>query len=216
MFNKTVVISLVLGINILLAGDNNISSIMQQDISTIKKLFTNNSIHKRYREKKTLLHYAVQADNFEAVSFLVRKNISLSAQGGKHFNTALQDALYQGHLKIAYFLIEKGTPLELQNVNGETALHIASNYGYFDIVQNLVAHGADSNITNNQGEIPSDLIPKLTWDGHNEFKQRLKRRKKNKIRQITKNRTYISIDKKSTIEHSTIGLSIQGDNNEKF
>jgi putative IMPACT (imprinted ancient) family translation regulator len=80
MFNKTVIISLVLGINTLLGGDNNISTIMQQDISTVQNLLRDKSIHKRYKEQKTLLHYAVQADNFDAVSFLVRKNISLSAQ----------------------------------------------------------------------------------------------------------------------------------------
>jgi len=58
---------------------------------------------------------------------LVRKNISLSAQGGKQFNTALQDALYLGHLKIAYFLIEKGTPCIVIAPEDETYDEIISN-----------------------------------------------------------------------------------------
>jgi len=215
MFNKTVVISFVLSINILLAGDNTISSLMQQDISTIKRVLKDYSIYKRYKNKKTLLHYAVEADNYEAVSFLVDKNIPLSAQGGKYLNTALQDAIYQGRLKIANLLIEKGTPPNIQNIYGDTALHIATRLGYLGIVKKLISHGASRGIVNNLGKTASDLIPKLTWDSYREFKKSLKK-EKTKLKQPINSRSRSSIDIKSSIQNSTIGISIQGEDYEKF
>jgi len=57
-------------------------------------------------------------------------------------------------LLICQFSICLGT----ENTAGDTPLHLATRAGHKDVVDLLIAEGADVNAGNNQGQIPSDFI----------------------------------------------------------
>ena len=54
-------------------------------------------------------------------------------------------------MNIVEFLIEKGAKINAQNNNGLTPLHMAVEYDYFEVVQTLLAAGADKEVRNNEG-----------------------------------------------------------------
>lgn len=173
----------------------------------------------------TLLHYAVKYRKRDVVELLVNRKILLSRQGGRFYGTPLQDAIYYGHLGIASYLIDKGTLLNIKDINGDTALHIAARNGYLDIVNKLIAHGASKNSVNKAGETPYDLIPNLSWDSKKQLEQSLLIQDSEQPRfngeegdrllplpnhRInTKHNNNINIiDKKTTIENTNMGVEI--------
>ncbi len=55
------------------------------------------------------------------------------------------------------FLHNKGADLNLQNNNGDTALHVAARHGHLRIVRCLVSYGAWGDIKNNAQQIPVEV-----------------------------------------------------------
>ena len=49
------------------------------------------------------------------------------------------------------------TDSRLQDSEGDTALHEASRFGHTEVVEKLVAFGADRDIKNNQGHTANDV-----------------------------------------------------------
>lgn len=49
------------------------------------------------------------------------------------------------------FLVEKNVKVNVQNKTGQTALHMALEYDYYEIVLALIAAGADETIVNKLG-----------------------------------------------------------------
>ena len=158
-----------------------ISSISQGVVAT-KSMLEGISINQSFEKGRTLLHYAVELQQFDVIEFLVEKGINLSIKGGESYGTALQEALYQGYLKIANFLIDKGTKLNVKNKDGNTALHIAAGNGYVDIVEKLLAKGASKYTKNSVGMRAYDLIPQLEYGADRELKSLLAYKKKRVVK----------------------------------
>ena len=196
-------------------------------ISGVEDILKKVSIYKLFPENKTLLHYAVELDKYDVVSFLVNKDILLSQKGGEFYGTALQEAIYYGYPDIANFLIEQDTPPNIQDINGDTALHIAASNGDLDIITSLLSHGADKYIVNNNGKTAYDLIPDLTFDDTSEMKSLLAttsstiQSKKNLHNNLSfnniikslptqhrNNRVIDTIDSSSSFKQSNIGINI--------
>jgi len=176
----------------------------------------------------TLLHYAVRFRKPRVVEYLVEQKIPLSRKGGPFYGTALQEAIYYGHLGIASYLIEMGTYLNIKNKYGDTALHLAAKGGYLDIVEELLAHGASKKITNNEGKTPYDVIADLSWDSKKKLQELLKVEEPKNSKGVKskslnhllyyingharverrKNETINIIDKKSKIDNSNFGIEI--------
>ena len=183
-----------------------------------------------YQDNDTLLHYAVQFRREDVVELLVNRKISISRKGGIFYGTALQDAIYYGHLGIASYLLEKGSLVNVKNINGETALHIAAKRGYLDMVQQLLAHGASKTIPDGDGNRAYDLIPNLSWDSKRELQETLSigRADTPKIHSYskgilnssihsTKNKNINIIDKKSKLDYdSHMGIEINIHRTSKF
>uniref|UniRef100_A0A183EGM9 ANK_REP_REGION domain-containing protein n=1 Tax=Gongylonema pulchrum TaxID=637853 RepID=A0A183EGM9_9BILA len=70
-------------------------------------------------------------------------------------------ALRRSHIDIALLLITKGCKLDIQDKNGDTALHIAARIGLLSAVQTLCHLGASVDIPN-QWEI-SQLRNQTTY-----------------------------------------------------
>ena len=60
-------------------------------------------------------------------------------------------------LIISMWLVQNGCPLNGQNKEGQTALHVAVRYGNIELAQCLVAKGADVDLKNHSGQSVLDL-----------------------------------------------------------
>ena len=172
-----------------------------------------------YQDNDTLLHYAVQFRKRGVVELLVNRKILISRKGGIFYGTALEDAIYYGHLGIASYLLEKGSLVNVKNISGETALHIAAKRGYLDMVEQLIAHGASKSMPDGNGNTAYDLIPNLSWDSRKKLQETLATEPvhmrggySQSIRShnihSTHNRNINIIDKKTKMENSNMGIDI--------
>lgn len=205
---------------------------MSQGVLGVETLLKEVSIHKLFAQNKTFLHYAVEAGDYEIVSFLVAKDVLLSQKGGEFYATALQEAIYYGYPRIAHFLIEQGSPLNIQDNNGDTALHLAARNGDLDIIITLLKYGANKGIVNHSGEKAYDLVPTLTWESEEEMKILLSTKaKKNSFQYpslefdtlleaptIQKKESQISnhINNSSNVKNSNFGINIELNNKHEF
>ena len=106
----------------------------------------------------TALHYAVKRTNFDAVSCLVdnRADVNLFTSSKQ---TPLMMACQSHDLAIINFLaINKGTDVNLQDRNGQSALHFASSDSCYWLIQNL----ADVNMCDNHNCTPLMLASRNT------------------------------------------------------
>lgn len=200
----------------------------QEIINTIKQgaYATQKLLEKKvpidyYQDNDTLLHYAVQYRKRDVVELLVNRKILISRKGGIFYGTALQDAIYYGHLGIASYLLAKGSLVNVKNSEGDTALHIAARNGYLDMVEQLIAHGASKSMPNGEGNTAYDLIPHLAWDSRKQLQQTLAPQAQNidapesyspNIRSrninISVSKSIDVIDRKSKIDKSSVGIDL--------
>ena len=78
----------------------------------------------------------------------------LQANNPKPLKIPLQSAVWNGHMRVTEVLLERGAFPNIQNIRGETALHLASYWNSLDIVGVLLERGANPNIHNAYGETP--------------------------------------------------------------
>jgi uncharacterized protein len=70
--------------------------------------------------------------------------------------TCLIEACETGRENVVAALLSKGANLNLTNVNGFSALHLAVDKGFLTIVKMLVEAGADLSIQDDADETPLD------------------------------------------------------------
>ena len=198
--------------------EKDVLNAVNKGVVATKKFLSTTPTYQLYEKNKTILHYAVELDKYDVVEFLTRHRVNLARKGGMFFQTPLQDAIYYRHFRIAKLLINRGSPLDSKNVNGETALHIAAKHGYIDIVKALLAKGASINIVDGDGNLPYELIPKLMFEDDKELLSILKPENNNNetssvstsqvitidIPMINKTRTITMDGKNKTIDDQTI------------
>jgi ankyrin repeat protein len=79
------------------------------------------------------------------------------ARNGDGGNTPLWFAAQgpRSGLEVARLLINAGAEINARGEHGRTALHIAAAWGHLDVVQLLLAHGADPVIRDDEGLTPA-------------------------------------------------------------
>ena len=80
-----------------------------------------------------------------------------AAQREENLNNQLRDAAYHGEAQRVQEFIDAGAHVNAQTHTKITALMWAASFGYADIVQALLAAGADPTIVNNEGKTALDL-----------------------------------------------------------
>ena len=121
------------------------------------------------------IHKAADRGNIEAVKQHLNAGTDVNAKGSIG-QTALHDAAINGHNEIAKLLISKGADVDAKKNPGETPLHAASRAlaglefagdtsewpadlsvdGIKEIVELLIANGADVNMRDREGLTPLD------------------------------------------------------------
>ena len=164
-----------------IALEKKLISSLNQGVNSTENFLEKVPTYQLYEYDKTILHYAVELQKYDIVKFLVSKDVELSRKGGIYYQTALQDAIFYKYFRIARLLVNGGTPLDIKNIDGDTALHIAAENGYSDMVNLLLSNGASKNIVNSQGNTPYNLIPKFMMDNSKKLKSILQPDKQGEI-----------------------------------
>lgn len=75
----------------------------------------------------------------------------------KNGNTLLHFAAASDNVPLIDSLIKSGVEIDAQNKLGQTPLHIAYKHGKLETSLLLIRYNADTNIRDNDGNIPSKL-----------------------------------------------------------
>lgn len=107
------------------------------------------------RNKNIPFHYAIIANNIDAVDSLIKYNTNFNIKDNEG-NTSLHIAIKMKNIDIINKIINqiKKTPtINLQNNIGETPLHIACNYELFDVIKLLLDNGSNVDIKDYNNQI---------------------------------------------------------------
>ncbi len=94
-----------------------------------------------FRQKKTLLHEAVESGRKELVQYLLDKGANINAKDRRGW-TPLHMAAAAGRIEIVKLLLAKGADVNVGDIRGGTALWYANEQGNEEIVELLRSHGA--------------------------------------------------------------------------
>ncbi|CAL2043392.1 unnamed protein product [Caenorhabditis brenneri] len=88
---------------------------------------------------------------------------------------ALLDAVREGNKPNLLKALKNGAYIDAYNKFGNTALHLATKFGFPDHVELLITYGADRSLLNSKNLIPIQMIP---YDYENKFPQRIEKYEK--------------------------------------
>lgn len=109
-----------------------------------------------FKPKKKNHFYYVLIGDLDSLMDLVSNNSSLLRSRDKYGRSLLYLAARNGYDDICRFLLDKGINVNEIQSCGSTALHGASYYGNENVIDLLLAYGADPNIKNNFGHFASE------------------------------------------------------------
>ena len=122
----------------------------------------------------TPLHYA---SNKQSAALLISNGASISARDNKD-RIPLHRAAENGYVDVVDLLVRKGSAINDRDNEGWTPLHYAARWhGNADMVNTLLAHGADPSATNRFGMTPSQLA---SWHGYKHIVTMLHARQREK------------------------------------
>ena len=105
----------------------------------------------------TPFHMAAQGDSPNSLVYLVEKfKVNFNQKDNDNTN-CLQWASYMGAENSFLYLVSLGIDLNEQNINGQTALHVAILAECTKIVKKLIQRGADINLRDIKNRTPYEL-----------------------------------------------------------
>ena len=95
------------------------------------------------------------------IHFLLTKDHTLTREKSLSGRTVMHfAAIYGNDDAISYYLSNTFLSINAIDNEGNTPLHYASENGFASTIDLLINSGAKTNITNNAGLLPSDLLKK--------------------------------------------------------
>jgi ankyrin repeat protein len=130
------------------------------DLDKVRDLVTGGlAIDSQNKFASTPLLYAAGAGHLEVVSWLLDQGADINYRTPRDFHTggrfcALHQATAGGHLKVVQHLLQRGAKIDLKDGFGDTALTHSVEKGHKVIVEELLASGANPNISGQGGWCP--------------------------------------------------------------
>ncbi|WP_300367272.1 ankyrin repeat domain-containing protein [Brachyspira sp.] len=137
-------------------------AVFKGNTNMINLLIENNAdiINKDYNGH-SILFYASSFSDANMIDFLLKKAPSLTREKSLSGRTVIHlAAIYGNDDAISYYLMNTFLSINAQDSEGNTPLHYANEKGYSSTIDLLLSRGAKTNIKNNDGLIPSDLLKK--------------------------------------------------------
>lgn len=129
-----------------------------EDIIELIELFINKGadINGADQENSSLLSYAISADNFELVDYILLNGGDKNHRDNNHFGKCLPIHACES-LKMLQLLEKKGFKLDEVCSNGENLLHLAVKGNFIEMINYMVDHKLiDKNQKDNSGKTPLD------------------------------------------------------------
>ena len=103
------------------------------------------------------IHSAIRWNkSISEIAKLLTSDAAVNCQDKSNGNCPVHIAAQNGHTDIIILLISRHANLNAQNAKGNTALHMAISYDFYEVARAMLAAGADENIQNEMG-IPAHL-----------------------------------------------------------
>lgn len=119
------------------------------------------------------IHYATAVRNKKIVELLVYNDISLANEETGDGEAPLDFAVSVEDLDITIFLLAAGADVKHVNTDGNTALHLAMGCYSKEMIEALIAFGADLSISNFTDMKPIDLTMVIQNTDNYELVQRI-------------------------------------------
>ncbi|KAJ9591830.1 hypothetical protein L9F63_001647 [Diploptera punctata] len=119
-------------------------------------------VNKIYEDGITALYLAAGLGEYEIAELLLKHGALVDVCGGYENRTPLMRAAEENQLTLAELLVQHGACV---NANGQTALFLAAQTGYYDMVELLIQLGADANICDNVNRTPLMMALKRDLKG---------------------------------------------------
>lgn len=103
-------------------------------------------------------------DHVYGAGLMKKMLLNLSSKAGKKNSINLLYYAKQNKLKEIRQAVAQGACVQYRNYDSRTALHIACNYGHFEIVKYLVSHGASVLVKDRFGNNPLDEAKNAGFD----------------------------------------------------
>ena len=100
------------------------------------------------------LAVAAQLGHTNLVELLISRGAEVGVRNGPPFTTALLEAVNAGQVDAARALLNAGADIERKNLHGLAPLAVAAVFGYSNLVEMLISHGAEVDMMN--GRPPSE------------------------------------------------------------
>lgn len=123
------------------------------DIYLAEILLRNNiDINIKNSDNETALHYAIYENNNDMVSLLIKYNADINCKNNFGLTPLMICCKENLDYCMIMSLINSGVNLDLQDNDGNTALHYASINNRYDVIGLLLLNGADKYINNNNNK----------------------------------------------------------------
>ena len=109
-----------------------------------------------YPTHATTLYYAASFGMTDMVKHLIKQDVDLNAPGSRFGGTALHGAAWRGYLDAAIVLLENGAEPDRSDWNLVSPLHSVASCGNLIMINLLMKYGASPDVTDQDGEKPSD------------------------------------------------------------
>merc|ERR1740121_3454164 len=111
-----------------------------------------------FERNDTVVFSFVRHNRFDAVESLIQQEMEILLARDEHGNNLLHIACQNNNRRIAKLLLKNGISVNEQNTRGNTPLHYCSQYGFMQLADYLISHGADDGIPNHLGLMPPQGI----------------------------------------------------------
>lgn len=108
-----------------------------------------------FEKSNEIVFSFVRHNRYDAVEALIQQDQDVIHATDETGNTLLHTACQNNNRRLAKLLLKNHITINLQNSRGNTSLHYCYQYGFSDLAEYLLAHGADDSILNQDGFVPA-------------------------------------------------------------
>lgn len=132
-----------------------LGKLTKEDLTKLITAYAN--IDAKNKFGMTPLHIAADGGYNKIVELLLKENANINALEDNNNYTPLMIAVEKNNPSLVQYFIDEGADLNLQDNEGNTALHIAFENGYNEIADKLIAQKANQNILNSNKQTAEDI-----------------------------------------------------------